>query len=115
MRNEIAYRRAFWAWFVENASTPGPWGSRTIKREIHEHLLSCGIDPQRSTLPEMGSITEWGNTDNPSVTSPALTVGGWHCNCDTYNSGGLTLFVAGGLSIGEIIFEVIRKADELES
>jgi hypothetical protein len=114
MRNEMAYRRAFWTWFLERAGTPGPWGSRTIKREIREHLEACGIDAEKSQMPELGSITEWGNTENPNVTTSALRADYWDCNCGSYGGHNLLLFIGGELSIGEIIFEVIRKVDELD-
>lgn len=112
MRDENAYKRAFWTWFIDRAHQPGRWGYQTLDSDVREHLETCGIDVEYSELPDVGSIVEWGNTLNPNITVPAIKADQWSCNCNQYGSGNKTMFIAGETSIGEIILAVIKIADE---
>ena len=112
MLNRDEYAKALWAWFIERAKKPGRWGYESIGDEAREHLLECGIDVERSSLPEVGSTSDWHGTEAGMVRIPAITSDGWGCNCGTYGSRNLKLFIPGETPIAEVIYEVIQKALE---
>ena len=112
MRDETTYKRALWRWFLDNASTPGRWGSTCIPKEKREHLDACGISPM-SGWPEVGYITEWGNTFNPEIRVPVLEPSSWTCNCGAYGSRNLALYVTGSTSLGDVILGVLAATGDI--
>lgn len=114
----MKYEEAIWKWFVANASKDGRWGYASLSSEEGGHLAACGINAAKSQLPEIGTVTEWGNTLNPEVRTPAVYAETWVCNCGTYGSDyrnvthSLTLAVTGSRSLGDIIREVIEAGEK---
>lgn len=112
-RNE--YARALWGWFIERAYQSGSWGVEPLDRDVREHLLSCGIDVERSSLPEVGSVEDRISTDAGWKRVPAITISDWSCNCGKYGDGSLSIFIPGQTQLSEVIYEVIQKVLEENS
>lgn len=112
------YEDALWDWFLETAVIPAWYGGAEKKAtaEVREHLATCGIDREYSSLPSLGKFATFKGTFADDNTAPGVVCQLWRCNCDArdgedsvncYSDGDLV--VEGEFSLGEIIYQVVQN------
>jgi hypothetical protein len=112
------YEDALWDWFLETAVVPDWYGGakQPDTRQVREHLATCGIDREYSSLPTLGRFGTFKGTFADDNTAPGVVCGVWRCNCDERDGedavswyGDGDLVVEGEFSLGEIIYQVVQN------
>lgn len=112
------YEQAIWDWFLPQAVVPDIYSGKDDKltREVHKHLETCGIDYERSQVPEVGTFDQFDGTFAEDKQVAGIVVDRWNCRCDqdddaqdpiSWHSFG-QLVVQGEFSLARIIYEVVQ-------
>lgn len=123
--DKTQYEDVLWRWFLERADVHYVygWTEAGLDHRIRAHLMQCGIDHGRSTLPYVGSVSEFGGTDCGNDDIEAITTDTWACRCGEYANLGWrqqvnwdaqnSLAIRGARPLGEIMWQVIQTAEFL--
>ncbi|MEW9530694.1 hypothetical protein [Microbispora sp. NPDC049125] len=115
------YERDLWKWFLARAKHHNVYYYEDVLPKVASHLAECGIDYDNSQLPDVGTVSQFTDTESENDELPAITVAGWICKCGKYGDGivrgkwpskDITLAIPGPYPLIQIINEVAREADE---
>lgn len=80
------YADEVWAWFLERAQIHDVYTWDSAPEAALRHLKECGMDPAESSLPDLGTVSEFADTESPNAEVPAIVAERWRCNCGQYVS-----------------------------
>lgn len=119
--NKEQYSAEVWAWFLKRARMHDGYGWVDLPEKIANHLRECGIDMGESTLPDLGTVSEFTDTFSPNDNLSAVVSERWKCNCGDYGTGvwprprkwhyADTLGLSGSYSLSQILSELFENPD----
>lgn len=116
MLNDREFAEIVWAWFLKRAQIHNVYGWMEIPPKLSKHLNQCGIDLATSELPDLGTVSEFADTESPNNELPAVVAEDWACRCGDYGSGFrskkqyFTLGIPGPYKINDIVREILGEA-----
>lgn len=121
----LPYKEAVWKFMLENG---GPYnyysgGPETKgyydREEILKHVEECGLNWDKISTPQMESKEEFNGTFAESHAYVDLVMGYIVCNCDEYEYSDWTWnmqdWCVGGMTLGEIIWLVVKAGEKTDS
>lgn len=111
------FDRKVWAWFMDRAQIHDVYSWNDFTGKVADHLRECGIDIGRSKVPDLGTVSEFADTESPNNELPAIVASKWICNCGDYGTGSYypegmkwhdswTLGISGPYALAKIIREL---------
>lgn len=117
MLNDKEFAELVWNWFLPRAKAHNVYSWMEIPPKFRKHLDECGIDLAASELPDLGTVSQFADTESPNDELPAVVVEDWVCRCGDYGSywrvnrrAYFTLGIPGPYKISDIVREILGEA-----
>lgn len=115
MLNDKEFAELVWTWFLKRAKAHNVYYWMDVPDKIKKHLDECGIDLEHSSIPDLGTVSQFADTEGPNDELPAVVVEDWVCRCGDYGSGfrakqnHFTLGIPGPYKVSDIILEILNE------